>query len=323
MDRRVAMAAILMIGSAPRQPMAQALLPRVTVLLSGTATSDAARADTFGRALRDLGYSQGQNIAVEYTYANGDVDRLDPLAAQVVSKVDVVVAAGSTASRAVRKASASIPIVMVFSGDPVAAGLVESLAHPGGNTTGLSLQATDLGAKQLEFLKRIVPRLSSVAVIGYSQAPSYRARMQEIDRASSVLGLRILRIAVHDGAVINEAFAAIQRSRAGAVLVLQSPPVVALQSQIAEFGLTARLPTMYIDSEFTDLGGLASYGPDYAEMFKRSATYVDKILRGVKPRDLPVEQVERFELVINLKTAKRIGLQIPAAVLLQADRVIE
>ena len=304
--------------------MAQASrIPRVVVLLSGTATSDAARVDAFRRALRDLGYSQGQNIAVEYMYANGNVDQLDPLAAQVVSQADVVVAAGSTASRAVRKANGSIPIVMAFSSDPVAAGLADSLAHPGGNTTGLSLQATDLNAKQLEILKRIVPQLTSVAVLGYPQGPTYRTRMQEIDRASGALSLRIQRVDVHDSADLPAAFASIQGARPGAVLVLQSPPVVALQSQIADFGLRARLPTMYIDSEFPDLGGLASYGPDYADMFRRSATFVDKVLRGAKPRDLPVEQVERFELVINLKTAKRIGLQIPSSVRLQASRVIE
>ena len=259
------------------------------------------------------------NIAVSYAYANGNPQRLPSLAAEATaSKVDVVVAEGSTAATAVRRADAAIPIVMAFSSDPVAARLVESLARPGGNTTGLSVQATDLAAKQLEILKSI--RASS--------SPRWRCwAMQRVrpirrgdgdrSRVSIALDLRIQRVDSRCQRTPCGVCRSIKDGRAGALLALQTPAIVALHGQIAELGIKARLPTMYIDSEFPAAGRLVSYGPNYRYMFKRSANYVDKILRGAKPRDLPFEQVERFELVINVNTARQIGLQIPSKALLQ------
>lgn len=325
MDRRAAAVIVLVIGSAPRRAFAQAnRMPRVAVVLSGTVTSDAVRVDAFQRGLQELGYIPGRNISLIYKYANGNLQEIPSVANEVAElKVDVAVAEGSTAAAAIRRADASVPIVMAFSSDPVAARLVDSLARPGGNTTGLSVQATDLAAKQLEILKNIVPQLTSVAVLGDAQGPTYQARMQEIDRASVALNLRIHRVELHDTADLHRAFAMVEAARPGALLALQTPAMVALHRQIADLALRARLPTMYIDSEFPAAGGLVSYGPNYADLFKRTAYYVDRILRGAKPRDLPVEQVERFELVINQRTARQIGLQIPSKMAQQADRVIE
>jgi putative ABC transport system substrate-binding protein len=325
MDRRAAAALVLAIGIAPRLTFAQAnRVPRVAVVLSGTAASDAVKVDAFQRGLLELGYVPGQTIALTYTYANGNLQGLPSMAAELAeSKVDVAVAEGSTVAAAIRRADAALPIVLAFSSDPIAARLVDSLAHPGGNTTGLSVQATDLAAKQLEILKSIVPQLTTVAVLGDARGPTYQARMQEVDRAAVALNLRIHRVLLHDIDDLRRAFAIVEGARPGALLALQTPIIVALHRQIADLAIKARLPTMYIDSEFAAAGGLVSYGPNYAELFKRSAHYVDKILRGVRPRDIPVEQVERFELVINLKTARQIGLQIPSKTLLQADRVIE
>ena len=298
--------------------------PRIGLLLSGSQTSDAQRADAFRSGLRDLGYVEGENIAIELRYAQGKAAALSPLAAELVgSNISIVVVAGSTAADAVRKASSAIPIVLAFSSDPVAARLVASLARPGGNITGLSLQAPELGGKQLEMLKEILPRLSRVAVIGYSEGPTYSARMKEIETAARTLRLQVQAVELRGRDDLDNAFLAISKGGAGAILGLQNPAFIALQERIAEFAARSRLPAMHIDSEFADAGGLLTYGPHYADLFRRAATYVDKILKGTKPGDIPVEQPTRFELVINMKTAKTLGITIPQSVLVRADRVIE
>ena len=280
----------------------------------------------FGRALRELGHIEGQNIATEYRYAEGKLDRLPELAAELVRlKVDIIVVAGGAEQvRAAKNATKTIPIVMMGSGtDPVVAGLVESLARPGGNVTGLTRLSRELGGKRLELLKEAVPKLARVAAL---YEPTVRAQVLEVKEllpaAAHALGLTVQSWEIRTADDFDKVFAALSKGRPDGLYVLGGPLMNANRKRITGFALKSRLPSVYGNREAVNAGGLMYYGADEAESYRRVAYYVDRILKGAKPADLPVEQPTKFEFVINLKTAKQIGVTIPPEVLARANKVI-
>ncbi len=282
-----------------------------------------ARNESFQQGLRELGYVEGKNIVIEWRYAEGKFERMPALAAELVHlKVDVIVTAGASSTRAVAAATSTIPIVMTNEADPVGTGVIASLARPGGNVTGLSTLSPEIVGKQLELLKEVVPGLSRVAVLATSTNPGYTQTRKEIERAAALLKVKLQHLDVLGSGDIEATFGAIRQGRAGAIVVLPSPVLVSQRTQLAEFALKHRLPTMYPRSDYVEDGGLMTYSTSVADLDRRAATFVDKILKGSVPADLPVEQPLRFEFIINLKTAKQIGLTIPSSVLVRADRVI-
>jgi len=294
-------------------------------LLSGFSPSVEARSyQAFLLGLRDLGWVEGKNISIEYRYAEGRHDRLPDVAADLVRlKVEVIVTTATSDTLAAQKATRAIPIVMVAGGDPVASGLVESLARPGANITGLSQMLQGLGGKRLELLKEIVPKLSDVAVLWNPQSTSATLNWRENQQPARQLGIQLHSLEVRSPNELDKAFEAAIGARAGALAILPDPVITTNLKRIVDFAAKSRLPSIYQSSEFADAGGLVTYGPDRADLFRRAATYVDKILKGTKPGDLPVDQPTKFELVVNLKTAKALGITIPQSVLFRADRVIE
>ena len=301
----------------------QKKVPRIGFLSATSPSTISARTDAFRQGLRDLGYVEGKNIVIEWRYAEGKMDRLPDLASELVRlKVDIVVTGGPAATRPAKEATVSIPIVMAFDTDPVGNGLVASLARPGRNITGLSVLAPELSGKQLELLKEIVPKLSRVAFIGSSSEPGVTQALRETKLAAGVLGVRLQYLEIRDSGDIATAFQETRKAHAQALLILQLPILASQRAHIADLALKNRLPAIYGQPEYMDVGGLLYYGASINDMFRRAATYVDKILKGTKPADLPVEQPTKFELVINLKTAKEMGFTIPQAVLYRADRVI-
>jgi putative ABC transport system substrate-binding protein len=277
-------------------------------------------ADPFVQALRELGYVGGQNIVIEYRYSQGNEDRLRDLAAELVrKKVDVILATSTSAVQAAKKTTSTIPIVMTFVGDPVGSGLVASLARPGGNITGLTILSPELSGKRLELLKEVLPRVSLIAVLWN---PTDKLPLKETEVAARALGVELQPLGVRDTKDFDEAFSAITSKRAGGLLVLRHPVISIHQTRIIEFAAKSRLPAMYSRTGSAEAGGLMFYGPSDTDSWRRTAVYVDKILKGANPGDLPVEQPTKFELVINLNTAKQIGLTIPPNVLARADRVI-
>jgi ABC-type uncharacterized transport system substrate-binding protein len=303
-------------------------VPRIGYLSSFDPASDSDRAEAIRLALRELGYVEGQNIAIEYRYAEGKLDRFAELAAELVRlKVDIiVVAGGSRLIRAAKNATKTIPIVMTGGGlDPVEAGLVDNLARPGGNVTGITNLTTKLGGKRLELLRDAVGKVARVALL-YDPTNLAGAREVKEDLAVAARALKLTlqpwEVRSADG--FEKVFAAINKQRPDGLYVHPSGPLVfANGKRIAGLALKSRLPSIYYDREFVDAGGLMSYGADLADNYRRAATYVDRILKGAKPADLPVEQPTKFELVINLKVAKQIGLTIPPNVLVRADKVIK
>ncbi len=274
--------------------------------------------------LRDLGWVEGTNLNVEYRYAEGRHDRLPDLAADLVRfKVDVIVTTATSDALAAQKATRAIPIVMVAGGDPVGNGLVESLARPGGNVTGLSQMLQQLSGKRLALLKEIVPTLSRVAVLWNPQSASATLNWKENQQPARQLGIQLQSLEVRSPDDLDKAFEAASMARAGAIAILPDPVLATNQKRVVDFATRNRLPSIYHGSEFADAGGLVTFGPDRADLFRRAAIYVDKILKGAKPGDLPVDQPTKLELVVNLKTAKAIGITIPQSVLFRADRVIE
>ena len=300
-------------------------VPQIGYLSSFDVARDSARVEAIRLALRELGYVEGQNIAIEYRYGEGKRDRYPELAAELVRlKVDVIVAAGGTV-QAAKNATQTIPIVMTGAGllDPVAAGLVESLARPGGNVTGITNLARELGGKRLELLKEAVTKVARVAVLYETASPSSVLEVKEIiPVAGRALGLTIQPWEVRDADGFERVFAALSKERPDGLYVISSPLMNANQKRIAGLALKSRLPSLYSGRSGVDAGGLMSYGADEADSYRRVAYFVDRILKGAKPADLPVEQPMKFEFVINLKTAKQIGLTIPPNVLARADRVI-
>ena len=284
----------------------------------------ASRIEAFRQGLRDLGYVDGANIVIEWKSAENKVDRLPALAAELVRlKVDVIVTAGATVTRAAKEATTTIPIVMAQDPDPVGNTFIASLARPGGNITGLSSLAADLSGKRLELLKEILLKLSRLAVFETSTNTGNARQMKETELAAESFGMKIQRVDVKGPNDIEIAFKSAMKGRADGVLVLTSAVTDAYQTEIAGFAVKSRLPVMYARAEAAEAGGLVSYGVSIADMYRRAATYVDKILKGTKPGDLPVEQPTKFEFVINLKAAKQIGLTIPPNVLARADKVIK
>jgi ABC-type uncharacterized transport system substrate-binding protein len=276
------------------------------------------------QGLRELGYSEGKNLTVESRFAQGNLDKLLPFAAELVQhKVDVIVALGGPSVQAAKKATDSIPIVMTNAGDPVDQGFVASLARPGGNITGLSSLTHDLAGKRLELLKETVPKLSRVAVLWHPDAIGSTLNWKETQLAARELGLQIQSLEVSSREDIDGAFRTASEKRAQALVTLRSPIIAIERKRIAELAIKKRLPAMYDDRAYVEAGGLMSYGTNQADLYRRAATYVDKILKGAKPGDLPVEQPKKFEFIINLKTAKQIGLTIPPNVLARADKVIK
>jgi putative ABC transport system substrate-binding protein len=298
-------------------------IPRIGYLSTVSFSVNAARIDALRQGLRELGYVEGKNIVIEWRSAEGKLDRLPSLAAELVRlKVDVIVAAAPPPTRAAKTATATIPIVMAFADDPVGSGFVSSLARPGGNVTGLSSLAPEISGKQLELLKEIVPELARVAVLGTSTVPQYGLVVKEIELAAKASGVKVQYLDVLNEKGIESAFRAANTEHAGAVVVLGSPILNSQRTRIVELATKSRLPATYSRPEYVEVGGLMTYGVKITELFRRAASYVDRILKGSKPAELPIEQPTKFELVINLKTAKQIGLTIPPNVLARADRVI-
>ena len=305
-------------GGAGTQPTK---IPRIGFL--GGSASNTPRIDAFRRGLRELGYVEGKNIVIELRFAEGILDRLPAFAAELVSlKVDVIVTGGPAATRAAKEATSTIPIVMTNEADPVGTGFVASLARPGGNITGLSTFAPELSGKRLELLKEVVPKFSRVAVLGISTDPGYAQVLKELGLVAEALKVKLQFLDVLSPKDIETAFRAATKGRAEAVLVLQSPVFNSQRTQVVELAVKNRLPTIYNHSEYVDDGGLMSYGVSFTDLFRRAATYVDKILKGRTLADLPVEQPNKFEFIVNLKAAKQIGLTIAPNVLVRADRVI-
>jgi putative tryptophan/tyrosine transport system substrate-binding protein len=297
--------------------------PRIGFLTGTKPAAVAARVAAFQQGLREMGYVEGKNIVVEYRYAEGDADRERELAAELVRlKVDVIVTTGPTVTRSVKEATVMIPIVMAQDGDPVASGFVTSLARPGGNITGLSSLAPEISGKRLELLKEIVPKLSRVAVIGASTEPGNAQFLKQMEFAARSLKVNLQYLDVLTSKDIESAFRAAVKERADGIVMLGSQLFNTHRIQIVNLAAKSRLPTTYTRLEYVEDGGLMTYGPSINDLFRRAATYVDKIVKGAKPADLAVEQPTEFELVINLKAAKQIGLTIPPNVLARADRVI-
>jgi ABC-type uncharacterized transport system substrate-binding protein len=299
-------------------------LYRIGILFVGSSSFYATWIDVFRQGLKELGYIEGKNITIDYRYAEGKADRLPSLAAELVGlKVDVIVSSSTPSVLAVKKATSTIPIVFVSISDPVASGLVASLARPGGNITGLSIVAVELSGKRLELLKEAVPSVTRVAFLWDSANPAQAPQWKEAQAAAQALRLQLQSLEVRSSNDFDSAFEAALRERAQALVTTPAALLGAHLKRIVEFAAKNRLPAMYGNPQFVDAGGLMSYAPDYSAQYRRAATYVDKVLKGAKPADLPVEQPTKFEFVVNLKAAKQIGLTIPPNVLARADRVIK
>ena len=299
-------------------------IPRIGYLIAVSPSTSANRIKVFQQGLRELGYTEKNNIVIEYRYAEEKLDRLPALAAELVrTKVDIIVTAGGQATRAVKEATSTIPIVMTNDPDPVGSGFVASLAQPGGNITGLSTLAPELSGKRLELLREVVRKLSRVAIVGTSTQPGHAHAIKELELAAKGFNVQIQYLDVIDTTDIETAFRAAAKGRADGILTLTSPILRSQRIQLAELAVKNHIPAIYNDIQFVEAGGLIFYGVSFLDLDRRAATYVDKILKGAKPSDLPVEQPKKFELIINLKAAKQIGLTIPPNVLVRADRVIK
>jgi putative ABC transport system substrate-binding protein len=326
---RLATAAVLLLLATPlaavtAQPREK--VPRVGYLTAGSQSDQGRqrRFEAFRQGLRELGYVEGQNIAIESRWAEGKDNRYPALTADLVRlKVDVIVAVGGAASKAAQQATRMIPIVMSLVNDPLESGLVPSLARPGGNVTGISLMAPDLVGKQFGVLKEVVPKLSRVALLRNPANPASAAQLREAEAAARALGVRLQTLEARSPQEIESAFAAMTRERAGALVVLTDSIFTNQRRQIAALAAERRLPAVYGNSEHAEAGGLVAYSANFLDLERRAATFVDKILKGAKPGDLPVEQPTKFELIVNLKTAKALGLTIPPSLLQRADQVIE
>jgi putative tryptophan/tyrosine transport system substrate-binding protein len=305
------------------QAQQTAKIPRIGFQSAASPAALSARAEAFRLGLRELGYVEDKNILIEWRYAEGKLGRLHELAAEWVRlKVDVIVTAAPSSTRAAKQATSTIPIVMAFDNDPVGNGFVASLARPGANITGLSALTPEISGKQLELLKEVVPRLSRVAVLGTSTLPGYAQILKEMELAARVLKVQLQYLNIPGAEDIETAFRDARKGRVDGVLVIASPVTESHRTQVTDLAVKNRLPSMYGWPEYVGAGGLMFYGPSITDLFSRAATYVDKILKGAKPADLPVEQPTKFEFIINLKAAKQIGLTIPPNVLARADKVI-
>jgi len=299
-------------------------IPRIGYVTASSRSNVPARIEAFQRGMRELGYVEDKNIAIEWRFGDGKAERISGLVAELVRlKVDVIVTGGPSTNRAAKEATLTIPIVMGYDTDPVGNGFVASLARPGGNITGLSSLSPEISGKQLELLKEIVPRFSRVAVLGNSTNPGNAQSLKEIELAARAFKVKLQYLDVIDPKDIEAAFRAAGKERAGAVLVLGSNFFNSHRTQVVELAVKGRLPAIYPYPEYVEDGGFMTYGTSFTDLFRRAATYVDKILKGRTPADLPVEQPIKFEFIVNLKAAKQIGLTMPPNVLARADRVIK
>jgi putative ABC transport system substrate-binding protein len=329
MERRTFMAMLtggIVVAPLAAEAQQAAKVPRIGYLSPNLAASPHLP-EAFLQGLRDLGYVEGRNVVIEYRSAEGKFERLPALAAELVAlKVDVIVAPITLAALAAKQATRTLPIVFSFAADPVGSGLVTSLARPGGNVTGLSILAPELVGKGLELLKQAVPAVSRVAALWQPGAVPERSEkdiLKGAEVAARALGVRLQFVEARGPADFDRAFSDMTRARAGALTVLPYSMFVTERRRLADLAAKNRLPTVFPLREFVDAGGLMAYGANLADLSRRAATYVDKILKGAKPADLPVEQPTKFELVINMKTARALGLTIPQSLLLRADQVIE
>jgi ABC-type uncharacterized transport system substrate-binding protein len=314
---------VLLVATACVAAAQQTKPPQVALLGGGSASANAARVEAFRQGLRELGYTEGKNIIFEQRWADGKMDRLAAFASELARlKVDAIVSAGPTVTRALSEVTSTIPIVMGFDDDPVGSGFIASLSRPGRNITGLSTLSPELSGKQLELLKEILPKVSRVAVFGSAVHPGTTQTLKEMESISAAFGVQIQYIELKAPKDIDPAFSAARKAAADAVVVLTSVVTNTNKKTIVELAARNRLPAIYYTAEWTQNGGLLSYGANFQDLFRRAAVYVDKILKGAKPANLPVEQPRKFELTVNLKAAKEIGLSIPVNVLARADRVI-
>jgi putative tryptophan/tyrosine transport system substrate-binding protein len=316
--------AMLLAFGFPAEAQRPEKVPRIGFLAAPSPSFFSTRMNGFREGLYELGHVEGKNIAIEYRYAGGKLDRLPTLAAELVRlKVDVIVSSSAPGAFAAKNATGTIPIVFVTAGDPVEMGLVTSLARPGGNITGLTTSAPELIGKRLELLKEVLPRVTRVAVVWNPSNPSFSEMLKEMQAASKAHALQLQSLEVRGLEDFEGAFESLARGNSQAIIVVTDPLMNTQHRLILDFAGKHRLPAIYGSPEAVDAGGLMSYGPGFSDQYRRAATYVDKILRGTKPARLPVERPMKFELVINLKTAKQIGLTIPDSVLYRADRVIK
>jgi ABC-type uncharacterized transport system substrate-binding protein len=317
---------ILSLLTAPLTSSAQqaAQVPRLGLLIPGSSSAFAPRIEAFRHGLRDLGYVEGRNITIEYRFAEGQYDRLPELVAELIRlHVDIMVTDGEEAILAAQHATTTIPIVMAVSSDPVGIGFVASLARPGGNITGLSFMLTEVSGKRLELLQEAIPKLSHVAVLWNPTNPNSILGFKETQTAAHALGLPLQSLEVRGPDEFDQAFAAMTREHADALVVLSNPLFFGHRRQLAELAVKHRLPAIFLFREYVEAGGLMAYGANLNAMYRRATYYVDRILKGTKPADLPVEQPMKFELVINLKTAKALEIAVPPSLLLLADEVIQ
>ena len=324
MLRAVALLVAALLQVAPSLAQQSARVPRIGFVMPGSADASAGLINAFREGLQELGYVEGQNIQIDFRWQPADrPDLLPAIVSELVrSNPDVLVGPTTPQALALKKATSTIPIVMVVPADPIGTGLVQTLARPGGNVTGLSLMSTDIMAKRLELLKETVPRISRVGDIWNPANPATQRDFKEIEIAARKLGLTIHSAEVRGPNDFNSAFSSLTRSRVDA-LILQTDQLTWIhRQQIANLTVQNRLPTIFFAREYVDGGGLMSYGASLADLYRRSASYVDKILRGASPAELPVEQPSKFELVVNLKTAKALGITIPEAILLRANEVL-
>ena len=319
----VTLALSILMASLTAEAQRPSHVPRIGVLSGGAFTPDSREREAFLQGLRALGYVEGQTLVLEERLAEGKLERLPDLAAELVRlQVDIIVAGGGPAARAAGQATGRIPIVLA-GGDAVGTGLITNLARPDGNITGLATNSVELSGKWLELLKEAVPAVSRVAVLSSPQSPFAGRALREMQVAAPALGVQLQSLSVHDADELEGAFAAMSREHAEALVVLPGPVLSMHRARINELATRNRLPTIWEWRAAVADGGLMAYGPDNASLWRRAATYVDKILKGTTPGELPVERPMKFELVINLKTAKALGLTIPATLLLQADEVIQ
>ena len=327
MNRRDTVLALFALGAAPSAALSQQksrIIPRVGWLINGTPEAWKDVLEEYRSGMRDLGYVESRTVETEYLYSNGQADRLPGIAAELVARnVDVIIAISTPGCLAAMQATKVIPIVFPVSSDPIGTGLVASLARPGGNVTGLSQMAPELSAKRLELIRVLVPRANRLAALWDTSNPGMAERIRETRVAAGQLRIAFFDAGARDLEGLEASFAEILRQRPNALLVTAEPFTIRHQEKILDFVMRNRIPAMYEDGRFTEAGGLISYGPSIRAMFRRSATYVDKIFRGAKPADLPVEQPTNFELIINMKTAKGLGIDVPPSLLARADKVIE
>ena len=319
----LALSGLLLTICFPVQAQQAEKIPQLGFLYASTVPLTGGGLAQIKEGLRELGYIEGQNIAFEYRHAEGKPDQLSLMAAELVRmKVDVILSGGSTATRAAKAATTTIPIVMLQDNDPVRNGFIASLARPGGNITGLSTLRPEISGKRLELLKEIVPGLSRVAVLGSSNNPGDAEGLKETERAAAALRVQLQYVDVRDRKEVERAFRDARSARADAILVLGGPIFNVNPKSVAEHAAKSRLPAVFVRQGFVNAGGLMSYGVNIGDLQRRAAIYIDKILKGAKPADLPVEQPTKFELAINLKTAKQLGVTIPPHLLARADKVI-